>query len=268
LDETWVALAREAGMAAEHLAIGATAFSKADYARHAYFAQGLFAFSVGIERSCKLGLAVDHAIDNAGRFPDSRRLRDYGHDLRLLLETLEEIGQRRSVEPPWNRCPDSDIHRSIISIFTNFATNVTRYYNLEAVADRTIAVDDPFKAWYEQVTKPVIELHMGRATRRRIDRQASEVATALAGNALTRFHGYDGTLITSPFDLSRLTGETEFARRWERMYVLQIARFISVLLGHLGGRTEFIPYFNEFYGMFYNEDDFLRQRKTWSIYGL
>jgi hypothetical protein len=42
-DEDWHALSREAGLAAEHIAIGATALGRANYAQVAYYAQAFFA---------------------------------------------------------------------------------------------------------------------------------------------------------------------------------------------------------------------------------
>ena len=53
-DPTWLALAREAGLAAEHIGIGATALGRANYAQEAYYAQAFFALSVGFERAAKL----------------------------------------------------------------------------------------------------------------------------------------------------------------------------------------------------------------------
>jgi len=75
MTENWIALAREAGLAAEHLAIGATALGKADFARHAHYAQAFFALSTGLERSTKLILVVDHAVENSGAFPPNRDVR-------------------------------------------------------------------------------------------------------------------------------------------------------------------------------------------------
>jgi hypothetical protein len=69
MSQKWVALAREAGMASEHLAVGVEALSNANYAQHAYYNQAFFALSVGIERSGKLGLVVDHALNARGNFP-------------------------------------------------------------------------------------------------------------------------------------------------------------------------------------------------------
>jgi len=64
MNETWQALAREAGLAAEHLAIGISALGKANYAQHAYYGQAFFALTIGLERAAKLALVVDHALEH------------------------------------------------------------------------------------------------------------------------------------------------------------------------------------------------------------
>src|SRR5262245_9371738 len=97
LGETWLALAREAATAAEHLAIGATALGQANYAQDARYGQAFFALSVGIERSCKLALVVDHAVEHLGVFPTNEGVLRYRHNLRRLLDRLDEIGARRGL---------------------------------------------------------------------------------------------------------------------------------------------------------------------------
>jgi hypothetical protein len=98
-DRIWRALTREAASAAEHMAIGATAIGRARYDRASVYAQAFFALSVGFERSAKLALAINHALDGRG-FPGAAELRNYGHDLRRLLHAVENV--RRPASSPSN----------------------------------------------------------------------------------------------------------------------------------------------------------------------
>jgi hypothetical protein len=52
------------------------------------------------------------------------------------------------------------------------------------------------------------------------------------------------------------------------MYLLQIARFVSTVLSHLGQPTDQleVPYLMDFFRTFLTEDQFFRSRKNWSIY--
>ena len=96
MNTLWRALADEAGLAAEHLAIGVTALGRANYAQRAYYAQAFFALSVGLERSAKLAIVVDHAVRSGGAFPSSAEMKAYGHKLDTLLECADTIASKMS----------------------------------------------------------------------------------------------------------------------------------------------------------------------------
>src|ERR671915_413029 len=129
MNETHLAPAREAGIAGEHLAIGATALGKVNYAQPAYYGQAFFALSIGLERAAKLALVVDHALEHGGTFPHHKVLRDYGHKLNELLEQIDEIAKCRGHTAAEERLPRTVIHEGIVKVLSDFASNITRYYN-------------------------------------------------------------------------------------------------------------------------------------------
>ena len=65
----FVALAREAGIAAELLAAGVTALGRASSSQDGLYNQAFFNLSIGFERAAKLGIMLDYCIDHAGAFP-------------------------------------------------------------------------------------------------------------------------------------------------------------------------------------------------------
>lgn len=268
----WRALAREAALAAEHIAFGATALGKANYAQEAYYAQAFFALSVGLERSAKLAIVVDHALANNGAYPAPNTLRNAGHGLVALLGTVDQIAERQQLDPD-DRMPRTEIHHAILATLSDFATNVTRYFNLDLVtqAPRIVGHDDPIATWSQSVTEKVVAMHYRVSTRQRHEAQALHIGQLLGDFALVRFHSETGDPVTGVYEGSRRTALAEFARRWERMYVLQFGRFLGKVLSDLGYRAhlanlEDIPYLAEFFAIFNNNDAFLRRRKTWSIY--
>jgi hypothetical protein len=273
MEVVWRAVGREAGVAAEHLAIGATAITRANYAEPAYYGQALFALSTGIERATKLAIAIDHAIDNGGAFPDQKDLRKYGHDLQKLLAASERIAEDRGLEKSAGKLPDSPIHEGIVETLSDFASNVTRYYNLEILTRQTGTdgtADDPVATWYRRVTEPTIEKHLKRRSRERIEANARKVEAMMGSRSITRHTTETGELIDSVYEASKRSGETSFARPWERMYVLQIARFLGRVLEGVGSAAQQqslpVPYLGEFFVIFLNDDKYLRERRTWSIY--
>ncbi|HVY77066.1 MAG TPA: hypothetical protein VG898_01005 [Solirubrobacterales bacterium] len=272
MNAVWHALANEAGSAAEHLGVGATALGRANYAQRAYYAQAFFALSVGLERGCKLSLVVDHALEHEGKYPSNEQVKRYGHDLSSLLEAADGVAGRREIEPE-RRLPKSDIHDGIVGTLSNFATNLTRYYNLDLVTDAAEVEDrvDPIVEWLQRVTEPVLALHYPQRSLRRNLSRAMAIEEMVGPYMLVRFFAEDGTPIQTAGAASLRTAETEFARRWERMYVLQLARFVGAVLAELGFQAqvtgfEDIPYFSEFFSLFHNSDAYFRNRKTWSIH--
>lgn len=273
MNETWRALAREAAIAAEHMAIGASALAKANYAHHAYYGQAFIALTIGFERASKLALVVDHAVEHNGQFPPHKVLRDYCHRLRELLDNADDIAKRRGLSSAESRLPRSAIHDGIVSVLSDFANNLTRYYNLALVTGdpRAEQVADPVRAWFEHVTLPVLAAHHHPRQRERHERNARLIAELLDAHARVRYHAETGEILDSVYDASLHTGLTKFATPYTRMYVMQIARFLGNLLselGHAGYRlgSPIIPHLSEFFAIFNNTDDYLRRRKSWSIY--
>ena len=273
MNKTWQALAREAAIAAEHMAIGATVLSKANYAHHAYYGQVFFALTIGFERAAKLALVVHHALEHDGQFPPHKVLRDYCHKLRDLLDNADKIAKHRGLACAEHRLPRSPIHDGIVAVLSDFANNLTRYYNLAVVTGdpRAEQVVDPVRAWFERVTVPVLRIHYHRRQRERHARNARLTAELLGDHAMVLHHLETGEEIESVYDASLQTGLTQFAIPYTRMYVMQIARFLGNLLSELGHagyqlKSPIIPDLSEFFAIFNNSDRYFRQRKAWSIY--
>ncbi len=272
VDPIWTALAREAAIAAESLATGATLLGKANYAHHAHYGQSFFALSIGLERAAKLALVVDYAASNGGTFPANDTVRKYGHDLAKLLERADQIADARGATGD-GRLPRSTIHNAIVSVLTDFATNVTRYYNLELVTAHVPAVakQDPIAMWFEKVVEPILGKHYTQRHQIRHGMNAKLVSKILDPIAVVRFTSEQGASLDNAFSASMQTAMTDFAKPLARMYVLHFARFFSHLFTSLthaahAAQVPVIPYLSEFFAIFDNDDTLFRRRKTWSIY--
>lgn len=269
MDAKWRAFSREAASAAEHLAFGATILGRADYAHDGYYAQAFLALSTGFERSAKLAILLDHALDHSGAFPSTGQLKRYQHHLEDLFNTVESIDTSRclGVAPAAGA-----IHVGILKTLSDFARNGTRYYNLEVLTgDMTVAMrDDPIAQWHTNVTQPVITAHLSAHRRSKLEQDARTVAAVLGDSAIVRYRAESGDEITDVFSASVQTALTDAAKPWERMYVLQLARFVSGVIVALGDkafeRSIYVPALVEFFGIFMNDDLMFRTRKTWSIY--
>lgn len=268
--ETWRAISREAASAAEHIGIGVTALGRANHAHNAYYSQAFFALSVGFERSCKLALSVASSLAGNG-FADRKTLRGYGHNIVDLLDEVDKLAEVRGLSGT-GRLPRDEVHSSILEVLREFADNLTRYYNLEfAGGEAAAAAEDPISAWFNRVTLLVLKEQDTEAGRAHRQRKAA-MMRGIESMALVRHHAEDGTSISSLEAGALHVGAVDFARPWERVHVLQIARFLAEVLSSLGDESQSsgnpdIPYMREFFALYLNSDAFFRKRKTWSIYG-
>lgn len=273
MNRTRQALAREAELAAEHLAIGATALGKTNYAQQAYYGQAFFALTIGLERSAKLAMVVDYSLEHNGVFPSYQMIRRYSHNLKELLGKADEIAERRRLSTPEDRLPHTSIHACIVDVLSDFASNLTRYYNLDLITGdpSAIKVVNPVRAWYEQVIIPVLAAHYPQSKKERHQSNARLITQMLGYDAKVLYHSETGEILDSVYEASTQTAITDFVRPYVRMYVMQIARFFSGLLSELGNvahrcQLEVIPELSEFFAIFNNSDEYFRQRKSWSIY--
>lgn len=273
MNSIWRALGSEAGLAAEHMCIGATMLGKANYAHQAHYPQAFFALSIGVERAAKLALVVDHAIQNNGAFPDNKQLRQYGHDLKGLLHEVDAIVGSGRLSHDTRRLPDSPIHQGIVETLSEFASNITRYYNLDLVtnAPRVQQKADPVATWFQRVVEPILTKHATGKRMEEIERNAALI-DALTGSFTMVMHNTEtGQPLDTVYDASRQTGLNQIAEPYVRLYVLQICRFLASVLSDLGyqaqlAQLEDIPYLSEFFAIFNNDDSMLKSRKSWSIY--
>lgn len=272
MEPAWNAIAREASLAAEHMGAGATILGKANYAHHAHYGQAFFSLSTGFERASKLAIVLDHALSNHGEFPSNSVVRGYGHNLVELLDSVDLIAGRRDFGESV-RLPCTDIHKGIISVLSDFASNVTRYYNLELLtgSSRIAGREDPTSEWFKAVVEPVLARHYKAERQRRDLRRVLAISSLVDDITMVRHASETGEELTAYYDAALLSAKTEFANPYVRMYVLQIVRFVGSVLSDLGygayhemnGR---VPYISEMFAIFNNEDDYFRKRKTWSIY--
>lgn len=273
MNATWQAIAREAGLAAEHLGIGVTALGRANYAQHAYYHQAFFALSIGMERTAKLALLIEYAIQHNGEFPDNRALRQYGHDLKSLLAAVDTIATSGSINGKARTLPATTIHRTIVDILSEFSSNITRYYNLDLVtnAPGVNQREDPIGRWYREVMQAVTTEHVSPSNMAEINHNARVMQQLMGGFAHVVHHAEDGKNLSSLQAASAQTGLNEAAQPHVRLYVLQVVRFLASVMSELGyqaqvARIEDIPALGEFFAIFNNPDSMLKSRKTWSIY--
>jgi hypothetical protein len=265
----WFALGREADLAADQIGAGVTALGKANHAQKGYYTQGFFGLSIGFERLAKLIVICDHAISTNGQYPTNDLLKSIGHDLIALLDRCEEI-ERRVYQKDTR--PRQAVHPEITRCLSEFA-KLTRYYNLDLiVGGRSARSPEPINAWWENVGSLVLKERYSERIKLR-DSQQAEVMEALLGPfASVLHHNEDMTPIDSIGKLATKAAATALVQTYGRLHTLQIVRWLSNILSSLSSdgaykhRIEALLGLDERFIIFRNPDEYLKRRKTWSIY--
>jgi hypothetical protein len=269
VNKIWQSLSRESSLAAEHLAIGVTALGKANCAKLAYYSQAFFSLTTGFERASKLSIVVDYCLENKGDFPTNDVLREYGHDLATLLNKANKIAERRKLNI---LLPNTEIHKGIIKVLTDFANNITRYYNIDFITKNPkTKEEDPIKSWFQLVTIPVLKKHKTQKQIDKVQRNAHFIDKIIGSNVMIIHHTESGDELNTIYEAFYHTGIIDLAKPDTRMYVMQISRFLGSLLSKLGNVAystgiDTIPCLSEFFVIFNNNDKYFKNRKTWSIY--
>jgi hypothetical protein len=91
-----------------------------------------FQLAIGIERTEKLAIILDHMIENELKPPGSNVIKSFSHDLVKLHDEAKRIAQRRPATQgiSFELAP---LHRRMFGFLAEFA-NGARYANLDALA--------------------------------------------------------------------------------------------------------------------------------------
>lgn len=264
---TFNALLKEAQFTKEMLGTGATQIRLANYTTKGIYFQSFTSLSTGLERIGKLCLMLDHFIETGGTFPTLKEMKhQIGHKLELLYERSQEVIRRRSVQLRFLRDLSSPEHLAILRVLHDFAEG-DRYSNIDILVGSSSSAD-PVARWFVEVDSLLYATRVSQKKKEQIAHNAWIGAQLLGASSLVRHISEKGEAITDFEEGSRRTGMWEAVAPYRQLAVLQVIRYWTELLGELGYAAqtlsgEDIPFFGEIFGMFYNEDAYLKSRKTW-----
>ncbi len=265
---TFKALLKEAQFTKEMLGTGATQIRFANYTTKGIYFQAFTSLSTGLERIGKLCLMLDHYIETEGSFPTLKEMKhQIGHKLELLYERSQEVVHKRSVKLRFMPDLSRPEHLAILRVLHHFAEG-DRYSNIDILVGSSSSVD-PVERWFDEVDSILYETRVSQKKKEQIAQNAWLGAQLIGSISFVQHISEKGETITDFEDSSRRTGMWEAVAPYRQLAVLQVIRYWTELLGELGYEAqrlpggENIPFFGEVFGMFYNEDSYLRKRKTW-----
>lgn len=269
MNDTFTALLEEAQFTREILGAGVTDIGRANYARTGLYFQSFTNLSTGLERMGKLCLIVDYYINNDGALPNKNYIKDQiGHDLKLLYTKSIDVAKKHAVKFRFLNNLDDKIYCDIIDILTRFAKG-DRYSNINLLVTQS-RTSDPIYDWSQMVDRFLYDTRVSDNKKRRIEYNAQIIGEILEPFSLVNHTSETRQNLTTVSSASRLTGMTEAVSRYRQLYILQILRYWTELLSSIGykamemNRKENIPFFSEIFAVFYSEDRYFLERKTFT----
>ncbi|MGW3287540.1 hypothetical protein ACWDR3_23190 [Streptomyces sp. NPDC001002] len=256
-------LLHEAGLAAHTLCIGLTTLRKANYQQTERYYGGFFNYTIGLERVMKLTILLDSLVED-GKFPSNKQLKDaYGHDLNKLLRAVQEIRAKLDQSELRWQLPHPDIIDDAVTFLAEFA-KTTRYYNLDVLSGKAPSLD-PVARWFQVVGKPLLAKRPTRQTRRSAA-YASAIQELMGDKLIIRSMREDGTPVTSAEEASVAEHDSEYVAKEGTFLCTALARYVIEALRDRGyaarGAGHVVPAFGDFFALFNNRDDLLKNRKS------
>lgn len=267
LTPTFNALLREAQFTKEMLGSGATQIRRANYASKGIYFQAFTSLATGLERIGKLCLMLDHFIESRGAFPTPREMKQQiGHKLELLYTRSQEVVGRRSIQLRFTGDLLNPVHHAIVRVLHDFAEG-DRYSNIDILVGGS-SFSDPVARWFNEVDMLLYAACVPQRKKDEIERNARMGAQLMGAFSSVLHTSETGEEITDFKDGSRRTGIWQAVAPHRQLAILQVIRYWTELIGQLEHAAqalpgEHIPYFGEVFAMFYNDDVYLKSRKTW-----
>ncbi|HRQ41633.1 MAG TPA: hypothetical protein PLD25_27245 [Chloroflexota bacterium] len=236
-----------------------TAHSYEDFKGRFYVA--FFQLAIGIERTAKLCLILDHMTKHNLSSPGKTAIKGYGHDINHLFDKISQVGGERGDAFKKN-FQLTGVQKDILDFLSEFARS-TRYANIDGLATG-IPGKEPLARWQE-ILDELININFSAKKKKEILKQSSAIADCIGSHAVVIAHD----LKNQPLSLGETLANHKLLDRaagfavWE---VCQIIRPIVELINRLFWEARKIsiqksidqnivdiPHMDEFY-LFLNED--------------
>lgn len=260
------ALCKEAQFTVEMLCSGYTEIRKANYAKRGVYFQAFTSLSTGFERIGKLCYLLIYAIEHDGSFPTDKHMKnEIGHDIIKLYELILEFKNKHDIKYDFLQDLDKPIYQSILNVLSRFAKG-DRYANIDLLINNR-SYDDPISVWYKDVDLVIFQEKISDKKKEKIKMDASLVHYLTSNFVMIRHTGEDGKEINTAFEGSLRTGINDAVAPYRQLYVFHIIRFFVESLNMVEtvfNNQQFfeIPYFREIFRVFYNDDSYMKGRKT------
>lgn len=260
------ALCKEAQFTGEMICAGYTQIRKANYAKRGIYFQAFTSLSTGFERIGKLCYLLIYAIEHDGSFPTDKHMKnEIGHDIIKLYKKILDFKIKNNIEYNFLQDLDKTIYQNILNVLSRFGKG-DRYANIDLLINNR-AYEDPISVWYRDVDLVIFQEKISDKKKDKIKTNAALIHALTSEFVMIAHKDEDGAEINEAYEGSFRTGLNDAVASYRQLYVFHIIRFFAESLQEIESiarRKHFfeIPYFNEIFRVFYNDDSYFKNRKT------
>lgn len=266
---TFLLLQQEGYLIHSSVTSGLTALRNAHIGDKGLYYTGFFQLSIGLERIMKAVVILDHMASNELAPPTPKVLKDHGHKLLPLFESIREIAVAQGAHP-LQAVQAGSIEYDILEHLSAFA-NGARYFNLDALASGQ-AEGDPLSNW-SGILARVLHEDVPTRAKERVGYQVAAVSAALSGHTTFIVHGFDKRLL-SPEEavalpaLSSLVAPYAIARVFLllvplRSMLSETTNRVMQLDRGRGAHTPSVPLMEEFVQFVWLDKKAILRKKAW-----
>lgn len=267
----WHFIRQEAMLVRHLVGAGATAIGQANYAnKKGEYYRAFFELSVGMERLAKLILVVDYALTHAGKLPDEKLVRQFGHDLKSLFTAVDQVITARALNLRYPR-PSDAVATAIIENLDAFAdAKRGRYANFTALGNPKNDQHEPVSKWWSEVSEEILrQKYVGKRIEQHKAKQAAATLPMLGKAIVVGVHTETRSLIPDFQTAVMLSGQAELVQKWARYHVLTIVRWLAETYAELADVAAYKHGFDafweswDFFSCFRAPDSDLKKYKVW-----
>lgn len=269
-NQEWHVIRQESMLIVELIGSGITSLGKANHVNKGLYYKAFFDLSIGLERLCKLILVVDYVIDNKGKMPSEKLVKDFGHKINELIKLVESIEIKHDVKSRFYLDKD-DITKSIIENLDAFAdAKRGRYANFSSLDNPQHIKHESVSKWWDEVSIKIIKKYYhGTKSQKKLEIDAGFLNISSSRNFIVMHTDENRGKIDDLGSMIRRSKENSISQKWSMFYTLKMVRWLSAIYKDISGSACYInnheAFFGswEFFDVYHMDDKYLKSRKKW-----
>lgn len=267
----WHLLDQEGCLAHSSLCAGLTFLRNANLgSKKGLFYSAFFELAIGLERTMKLLLILDHLAKNQCNGPDPEQFRRYGHKLLKLWTASQNLASEYSCEKLVELGQDANI-QVLLGFLGRFADSAGRYSNINGLSSKSGQLDfDPLASW-GRIAGSLFSQHASKQQKREADRIKFILDATVGDISVNLISGLDNGSL-SVAQLHKQAFVFEISSRYAVLHLVKLIEGLRTVIeavcdvAHEAERVlnlpePLIPHMHEFFEFAWSDPSVLKKKR-------